>query len=105
MGSELVGESFVLVVSAGVIIYEYQRSKLKEMEKAEKANAIAAQERYELQQQLRAIHTRIEDIEERILLLLQQKEDREEKKEQEKAQAAFSAAGENLLHFLHWWKK
>ena len=71
MGSELVGESFVLFVSAGVIIYEYQRSKLKEMEKAEQASAKAAQERYELQQQLHAIHTRMEAMEQTILVLQQ----------------------------------
>ena len=71
MGSELVGESFVLFVSAGVIICEYQRSKFKEMEKAEQASAKAAQERYELQQQLHAIHTRMEAMEQTILVLQQ----------------------------------
>ena len=71
MGSELVGESFVLFVSAGVIIYEYQRSKFKEIEKAEQASAKAAQERYELQQQLHAIHTRIEAMEQTISVLQQ----------------------------------
>ena len=110
MGSELVGESFVLFVSAGVIIYEYQRSKLKEMEKAEQASAKAAQERYELQQQLHAIHTRIEAMEQTISVLQQLppvvptnvNQHHETQPESQKV----NQNNNNLLQLLYsWWRK
>ncbi len=107
-GSELVGESFVLVVSAGIIIYEYNRSKQKELEKAEQASAKATRERCELQQQLTAIHARMEAIEQTI--------------QQWKVQPPTpplrdpdqTAAGDMITntiesnwlhHLLYWWKK
>jgi optic atrophy 3 protein len=105
MGSELVGESFVLFVSAGVIIYEYQRSKLKEMEKAEKANAKATQERYELQQQLNAIHTRIEAIEQTISVLLPKNEGEVNESGAEPASTSTATNTKSLLQLLYWWRK
>ena len=111
MGSELVGESFVLFVSAGVIICEYQRSKFKEMEKAEQASAKAAQERYELQQQLHAIHTRMEAMEQTISALQQQlppavvpnvNQHHETQPESQKV----NQNNNNLLQLLYsWWRK
>ena len=108
MGSELVGESFVLFVSAGIIIYEYQRSKLKELEKAEKLNAIATKERYELQQQLNTIHTRIETMEQSLIILLQQQM-QQEQQEPTTATATTTANSHetngNLLDLLYWWRR
>jgi septal ring factor EnvC (AmiA/AmiB activator) len=111
MGSELVGESVVLFISAGVIIYEYQRSKQKEMEKTAKAQAIATQERYELQQQLNAIHTRIEAIEQSIEMMVlsqQQKENTIAAKhiECESDTTITPKKSGNLLNILlPWWRK
>ena len=111
MGSELVGESFVLFVSAGVIICEYQRSKFKEMEKAEQASAKAAQERYELQQQLHAIHTRMEAMELTISALQQLPPAvvpnvNQHHETQPESQNENQNQKNNLLQLLYsWWRK
>ena len=108
-GSELVGESFVLVVSAGIIIYEYNRSKQKELEKAEQANAKATRERCELQQQLTAIYARMEAIERTVEHLkgqpptLQQQPDTDPTSAKDMITNTIES---NWLHHLfYWWKK
>jgi optic atrophy 3 protein len=117
IGSEFVGESFVLILSAGVIIYEYQRSKLKEMEKSEKLNAIATQERFELQQQLNNIHIRIQSIEQTIQLIqerqllkqIEEEVDDEHHQQQQQQQqgpktSSSSSSLNKLLKLIYWWK-
>lgn len=69
IGSEFVGESFILIVSSGVVIYEYNRSKVKEQEKYEQQRLQAEQERQELQTQLNAIYIRLNAMEDSLLLL------------------------------------
>jgi hypothetical protein len=69
IGSEFIGESFILLVSAGVVIYEYNRSKVKEQEKYEQQRLQAERERQELQTQLHAICIRLNAMEDSILQL------------------------------------
>ena len=110
-GSELVGESFVLVVSAGIIIYEYNRSKQKELEKAEQANAKATRERCELQQQLTAIYARMEAIERTVEHLKGQPPPTLQQQEPDtdptsaKDMITNTIESNWLHHLFYWWKK
>lgn len=63
IGSEFVGESFILVVSAATVLYEYNRSKEKEDRKAEQKLRDAQAERHELQLQLHALDVRLHALE------------------------------------------
>lgn len=63
-GSEFVGEFFVLGVSIGTLLFEYNRSLNKEAEKAEKKRAEAAAERKDLQRKLHALDLRLQALEE-----------------------------------------
>jgi optic atrophy 3 protein len=66
IGSEFVGESFILIVSSGVVVYEYNRSKVKEQEKYEQERLQAERERQELQTQLHAIYIRLSSVEDSL---------------------------------------
>lgn len=63
IGSELVGESFILAVSAMTVLYEYNRGREKDAAKAEAKRAEAATERRELQRQLHALDVRLKALE------------------------------------------
>ena len=63
IGSEFVGESFILVVSAATVLYEYNRSKEKEEAKAEQKRTEEAAKRRELQLQLHALDVRLQALE------------------------------------------
>jgi Optic atrophy 3 protein (OPA3) len=63
IGSEFVGESFILVVSAATVLFEYNRSKEKEELKAEQKRAEAAAEQHALQLKLHALDVRLQALE------------------------------------------
>jgi hypothetical protein len=62
-GSEFVGESFILLVSGTIVVWEYTRSKAKEAAKLEEQRAIARTERQDLQRKLHALDVRLEALE------------------------------------------
>ena len=62
-GADFVGESFILGVSMGTVLYEYNRSRKKAASDAEKKRAAASQERRELAAQLHALDVRLEALE------------------------------------------
>lgn len=62
-GSEFVGESFILAVSAGIVVWEYNRGYEKAQEKSELVRAQAAMERSELQAKLGALDARLKALE------------------------------------------
>jgi optic atrophy 3 protein len=59
IGSEFVGESFILIVSAWTVLFEYNRSKIKEEKKAAQKREEEAEARRVLQEQLHAINVRL----------------------------------------------
>ena len=63
IGSEFVGESFILVVSAATVLYEYNRSTQKEERKAAQRRAEVAAEQHDLQRKLHALDVRLQAIE------------------------------------------
>ena len=63
-GADIVGESFVLVVTAGTMVWEYNRSKEKEKQKEEKQRAEAKAERQALQDNFKALDARLQAVEE-----------------------------------------
>lgn len=63
-GADFVGESFVLLVTAGTIVWEYNRSKEKENAKEEKRRAEAKAERQALQENFKALDARLQAVEE-----------------------------------------
>lgn len=65
-GSAFVGEFFVLGVSIGTVLFEYNRSLGKEAEKAELKRAEAAAERKDLQRKLHALDLRLQALEETV---------------------------------------
>jgi optic atrophy 3 protein len=78
IGSELVGESFVLVVSAGVVIYEYQRGKQKELEKSQALHRAAQEQRDEIQSQINQLLSRIVSLEEHQQTMKQQQQQQQQ---------------------------
>lgn len=62
-GAEMLGETFLLGVSGGIVIWEYQRSREKDRAKQEKAQAEATQERQALQAKLHALNVRLQALE------------------------------------------
>ena len=62
-GSEFVGESFIFIVTASIVVFEYSRSKDKEQEKTQAVAAQAARERAELQAKLHALNVRLKALE------------------------------------------
>lgn len=63
-GADIVGETFVLMVTAGTMIWEYNRSKAKETAKDEKRRAEAKAEREALQENFKALDERLSAVEE-----------------------------------------
>ncbi len=62
-GADFVGESFILGVSMGTVLYEYNRNRKKSAADTEKKRAAAAQERRDLAAQLHALDIRLEALE------------------------------------------
>jgi hypothetical protein len=62
-GAELVGESFIVMVSGGWIVWEYNRGKEKDRAKEEKVQAKAKKDRDDLQAKLRALDARLKALE------------------------------------------
>ena len=48
LGAEFVGETFILLVSGGTVVWEYNRSKEKERSKEQALHDIATKERQQL---------------------------------------------------------
>jgi hypothetical protein len=63
-GADFIGESFVVVVSAGLLIWEYNRSNDAAKAKDEAKQAIAKAERDALQQKLITLDVRLKALEE-----------------------------------------
>ena len=63
-GAEFVGESFILGVSIGVLLYEVNSQAVKARDKEEKQKAQTQAERDELQAKLRALDVRLKALEE-----------------------------------------
>ena len=63
-GADFVGESFILVVSSGLVIWEYNKSQEKQKQKDEKHRADAKAEREALQENFRALDERLRALEE-----------------------------------------
>jgi optic atrophy 3 protein len=63
-GAEFVSEAFVLFVSAGAVIFEYNRTNEKTRQKEEGLRRKADQERSSLQAKLRALDVRVKALEE-----------------------------------------
>lgn len=63
-GAEFVGESFILMVSVSVLLYEYSSAAEKSRMKEEKSKAAAKAERVDLQRKLHAIDLRLIAVEE-----------------------------------------
>lgn len=61
-GAELVGESFVLLITAGVLVWEYQRGKEQSSIKEEKERMKQNIERMEMQQRLQALERRLDNL-------------------------------------------
>jgi hypothetical protein len=62
-GAELVGESFIVAVSGGWIVWEYNRGKEKERAKEEKVQANAKKARDDLQAKLNSLDVRLKALE------------------------------------------
>lgn len=62
-GAEFLSESFLLIVSGGVVIWEYNRSKASEQKKTEQHRAAAKAERMALQAKLHALDVRVKALE------------------------------------------
>lgn len=62
-GAEFIGESFLFLVGSGVVLYEYTTSNSKAAAKTEQVNAIAKQERRDLQAKLHALDIRLKALE------------------------------------------
>jgi optic atrophy 3 protein len=62
-GAELIGEGFILFVSGGIIVWEYNKSKEKEQKKAEEKRQEAKAERRALQAKLHALDVRVQALE------------------------------------------
>jgi hypothetical protein len=62
-GAELVGETFILSVSVGWLLWEYNRSKEKENDKESKRRAASKAERDSLQAKLHALDARLKALE------------------------------------------
>ena len=65
-GAEFVGEGFILLVSSGVVIYEYNRSNIAAAEKERKKYAKAKAERDALNASLKALDKRLEKLEKAV---------------------------------------
>lgn len=63
LGADLIGESVVLLVSGGVVVVEYNRSKDKEKEKEAEKHREAHEARMELQAKLNALDARLKALE------------------------------------------
>ena len=64
VGSDFVGESFILLVSSGLVIWEYNRSTTKTKEKEAQQRADAKAERDALQENFLALDARLKALEE-----------------------------------------
>lgn len=62
-GSEIVGESFILAVSVGWMLWEYNRGNEKTRVKEEKQRAVAKHEREALQAKLHTLDVRVKALE------------------------------------------
>ncbi len=62
-GAEFISESFLLIVSGGIVIWEYQRSRVSQQKKDEKHRAVAKAERMALQAKLHALDVRVKALE------------------------------------------
>lgn len=100
IGSEFVGESFVLIVSAATVLYEYNRSKEKEEKKSTKKLEEAEAERAALQEQLHAINVRLLALE-GAEILEQHHHRRHHSQNQHVAAAATTGASQPLLDSQH----
>jgi hypothetical protein len=65
-GAEMIGEGFVLAVSTGWLLYEYNSSATKTAEKDEIRRAAAKAERDELQAKLHALDVRLLALEDMV---------------------------------------
>jgi len=63
-GAEFVGEAFVFTVAGGVVVWEYNKSKEKEMEKEMKRHNQVVEEAERLQAKLNALDARLVALEE-----------------------------------------
>lgn len=63
MGAELVGESFILMVSGGWIVWEYNRGKEKDRAKEEAVQAKVKKDRDDLQAKLNTLDVRLKALE------------------------------------------
>lgn len=63
LGSELIGESFILGVSVAAVVWEYNRSKEKERKKEDAIQQTAQQERDALQEKLNSLDIRLHALE------------------------------------------
>jgi optic atrophy 3 protein len=75
-GSEVVGEAFILTVSIGALIWEYNKSKEKERKKEKLLHDQAAAERLEIQQSIYNLEQRIITLENKNVMLQQQQQQR-----------------------------
>lgn len=62
-GAEFVGESFILIVSMGVLLYEYNQASIKSAAKERQVQELHQSERDELQAKLHALHVRVQALE------------------------------------------
>lgn len=73
-GAEFVGETFVLLVSGGTVVWEYNRSKAKEIQSAEEKRQVATNERRALQAKLHALDVRVQALENAALATERQRQ-------------------------------
>ena len=62
-GAEFIGESFILMVSGGWIVWEYNRGKDKDRAKEEAVQAMAKKDRDDLQAKLNTLDIRLKALE------------------------------------------
>jgi hypothetical protein len=62
-GAEFIGESFILMVSGGWLVWEYNRGKDKELAKEEAVQANAKKDRDNLQAKLNTLDVRLQALE------------------------------------------
>lgn len=78
-GSEVVGESFLLLVSGTLVIYENRKSKERERQKEQKTKS----EREEFRNELHKLNIRIDELENKII---QQEEEKQKEKQKQIAE-------------------
>ncbi len=63
LGADLVSETFLLTVSGGVLVWEYQRSKASQQKQDQAERAKASAESQALQAKLSTLHVRVKALE------------------------------------------